>query len=248
MQDIDFLPAQYRKRQALRQRRPWRAIILASVGALVALMSAAQYYRFTSIHSELEAIRPQYELITQQNEQLAGLQSRLSTARATAELLTYLRHPWPRTQILNELLAPLPDHVTFTRVDITRRAAVGPTQRRRSRGERKAEEAKRASLPPASRDLEQFREETDRAPTVVTISGTTSHSAALHHYLGTLEESELFTNVELSAMESSEVDPGGSLRFSAELTVRPGYGQPGGMTGSHKSPTKDVRNSHENSD
>ncbi len=245
MQDIDFLPAQYRQRRISRRRQSWRLIVLCGTGALVLLLFAGQRYRLAVLQSELAAIGPQYELVSLQNEQLVQLQSQLSKARSTAELVTYLNHPWPRTRILEELLAPLPDEVTFTRVEITRQKASGPTRRQQTRGEREAEETENAALPPATRDLVQLRSETEDAPLLVTLAGTTGDSAALHRYLGALERSDMFTRVELSAMESAEVDSSETLRFSAELTVRPGYGQPGGPIGSDQQLVAQTRYAHE---
>jgi Tfp pilus assembly protein PilN len=234
MQDIDFLPVQYRQRRVARRRQSWRLVVLCGTVAVAGLLFAGQRYRLGTLKAELAAVDPQFELVSLQNEQLAQLQSQLAAVRSTAELVTYLRHPWPRTQVMEGLLAPLPDDVTFSRLEIARQQATGAMRPEQSRSEREAEQAKTASLPPATRDLMQFRRQTERAPLLVTLDGTTREIAALHRYLGVLERSAMFTRVELSAMQSAEVDAGQTLRFRVELTVRPGYGQPGGPIGSER--------------
>jgi len=246
MHDIDFLPAEYRQQHALRRRQPWRILAVGAVAAGVGLASLAQHWHRRSVEAELAAIQPQHDLAVLQNEQLAAMQSQLLTARASAELFTYLRHPWPRTQILAEVLAPLPAEVTLNRLAITRQASTErrPTQRR-SRAEQQAAESAEAALPAATRDLKRLRAEVDPAQTVVAISGETTDSAALHRYLGSLEKSDLFSKVELSDVETSEADPTRSLRFSTVLIVRPGHGQPGGPRGSDDKLAAHARGSHE---
>ena len=246
MHDIDFLPAEYRQQHALRRRQPWRIILVGVVAALVGLASVAQHYRRRSLEAELAAIQPQHDLAVGQNQQLAALQSQLLAARATAELFTYLRHPWPRTRILAEVLAPLPAEVTLNRLDIARQTPTGrgPAQRR-SRAEEQAEQAAKAALQPATRDLKRLREEADPAHTIVTVAGVTTDGAALHRYLGSLEKSDLFSKVELSDIETSEGDPTRSLKFSTVLIVRPGYGQPGGPKGSGEKLAAQTRGPHE---
>lgn len=246
MHEIDFLPAEYRQQHALRRRQPWRIIFMAGIGVLVAVAALVQNYVRRSIVADLAAIEAQHELVTRQSRQLADLQSQLLSARATAELITYLRYPWPRTRILAEVLGPLPEDLVIERLEIAhkRRSDQGPT-RQRSRTEEKAEEAKLASLPAATRDLTELRKESEPLQTVVTLTGATTDSAALHRYLGVLEKSNLFSKAELSDFESSTTDRSGSLQFTIVLIVRPGYGQPGGPAGPDNGLAAQTRGTHE---
>lgn len=229
MQDIDFLPPEFRQRHA-RHRHQTRRLALLGVGAAVlALAALGQQYRRQQARAELEMIEPVHAALVAQGRQLASLQAHLHSARATAELATYLRHPWPRTRILDEVLRPLPGELTLQRlaVDRTPPEVRGPAERR-SRSDEQAEEARRAAMPPATRDLNRLRGEADPARTVVSVEGVTRDSAALHRYLAALEKCEMFSKAELVDVESSPAQTG--LRFSLMLVVRPGYGQPGGPT------------------
>ena len=235
MQDIDFLPVQYRQKRVQRQSQPWRIVVAVAFAVLLGAAAFTQQGRKRQAEKRLEAILPQYELAVSQNRKLAELHARLNTARNAAELFTYLRHPWPRTQLLAALLAPLPEGITLEQLQITRQL---PQDRappeRYFRTENKAKDDELDKLPPATRDLIRLRDEFDKNPTLVLISGTTRESAAFHRYLGELGGASLFTKANLDSLESPENDPAGPLEFRATLVVRPGYGQPGGPTGPKK--------------
>jgi Tfp pilus assembly protein PilN len=244
MHEIDFLPAEYRQLHARRRGQPWRIIVVAGTAAVMGLALFAQDWWRVSIQRRLDVIRPQYELAVAQSKQLSSLQSQLRAARADAELYTYLRHPWPRTRILEEIMRPLPDEVVFSRVTIGRENADKAPSLRRSRSEQQAEEAQAAALPPASRDLKRLRQEVDPVRTVVNLGGTTTDSAALHRYLGILAKTDLFSKVELTDVEGVEADSTGTLRFNAMLAVRPAFGQPGGPTGPDMGRATHIRGDH----
>jgi len=232
MQDIDFLPAQYHRQHASRQSQPWRIVVVAVFIALLGGAVFGQYRLKRGAENELAAIAPQYDLAVAQNDRLRELQSRLKAKQDLAELYTYLRHPWPRTQLLAALVAPMPEEISFQQVQITRekREEEEPAERR-SRSEIKAEEEKDKLLPPAERDLKRLRQQYDKMQTVILLSGTTSESAALHRYLGALHANTLFSKVELDSIESVETSRGSQREFHATLIVRPGYGQPDGPDG-----------------
>jgi len=235
MQEIDFLPVQYRQKYARRQWQPWRVAVVAAFAVLLVAAVFSQRDRKRQAEKELAAIVPQYDLAVRQNRRLAEIWTQLDTARNTAELFTYLRHPWPRTQLLAALLAPLPEGISIEELRITRETPQGrAVPERRPRAENALEGEQLNALPPAVRDLTRLREEFDKTKTVVLISGTTRDTAALHRYLGELGGATLFSRAELDSLASAENQPAGTLQYRATLLVRPGYGQPGGPTGPEK--------------
>jgi hypothetical protein len=232
MQDIDFLPVRYRQKYVRRQSQPWRILVVAAFAVLLAAAVFNQRDHRRRAERELEAIMPQYARAVRQNRQLAETWTQLDTARNTAELFTYLRHPWPRTQLLAAALAPLPEGISIEGLRITEETPQGrAVPERRSRTESKTEEGGLDKLPPAARDLTRLREQCDKIKTVLLISGTTRDSAALHRYLGELGGTSLFGRADLNSLESAGNEPAGTLQYRATLVVRPGYGQPGGPTG-----------------
>ncbi|HUT09061.1 MAG TPA: hypothetical protein VMY42_01065 [Thermoguttaceae bacterium] len=243
MQDIDFLPAQYHRQHASRQSQPWRIVVVAAFVALLGGAIFAQYRLERGVEDELAAIAPQHDLAVAQNDRLTEFQSQLKAKHDTAALYTYLRHPWPRTQLLAALIAPLPDEIDFRQVQITRGEKpqeAEPTERR-SRSETKAEEEKDKLLPPAERDLKRLRQQYDKMQTLILLSGTASESAALHRYLGALGAGSLFAKVELDSIESVATGQSNQLEFHATLIVRPGYGQADGPSGPPKNALAQTR-------
>ncbi len=236
MQDVDFLPVRYRQRRLRRRWQPWRVVVVFVFVVLAATAALSQQGRKRRAEHELAAIGPQYEMAVSQNRRLTEIQTRLAAAREDAELLTYLRHPWPRTQLLAALLTPLPEEITLERLQITHelRQDHVPRQRYR-RSETGRQDGETEKLPPAACDLKRLREQFDEQKTFVLISGTASESAAVHRYLGDLGRSSLFIEADLESLESAEQDPTKRLQFDAALVVRPGYGQPGGPTDPQKS-------------
>ncbi len=232
MHDIDFLPIEYHQEHAKRQWKLWRALVVAAFGVILIVAAISQYRSHGRAQAELDAILSQHETAVAQSNELAEMQSELKAARTDAELFTSMRFPWPRSRILAALLAPLPEEVTFEKLDISERKS-GPRNpaKRLSKAERKAENEELEKLSPAEQDLGKLRGQLASCQTVVTISGTTSESAALHQYLGQLSRENLFWKATLSSIESDDNDPKGTMRFSATVVVRPGYGQPGGPEG-----------------
>jgi Tfp pilus assembly protein PilN len=240
MQDIDFLPVEYRQKHARRQTQPWRVVVVVVfVGLLVTATLALQGSR-RAAEKHLAAVQPQYDLTVAQSNTLGNTQTQLQLAHAKAELVTYLRHPWPKSQILSALLTPLPEEVTLRELQVFSERRVRPQgMESRSRAQLNSETDTQTNLSPAQLDLKDFREKFDNSQITVLLDGTTSDSAALHSYLGKLDAVKLFSNVELRSVES--VDAGsregaglkkwGTMQFQAAVTVRPGYGQPGGPEG-----------------
>jgi len=231
MHDIDFLPSEYHQNHTQRRWQTRRVFVVAILATMVAAAAFCQHQRRRRLEADLARCGPAYAAAVQTRDALSELQSRLQLAQASADLVTYLRHPWPRTQILAALLGPLPDEIAFEQLDIDRESATGPKPAESlSPADRKAKEKQEASLPPALRDLKRLREQYDSKRTIVTITGVTTDSAALHRYLGELGRQKLFSKAQLLSIETDSADTE-RISFSATLIVRPGYGQPGGPSG-----------------
>jgi hypothetical protein len=233
MHDIDFLPVEYRQKHARRQSQPWQAVVAIAIVSLVAAATLIQHYRRHSVQNELAVITPAYDAAVQQQNWLAEAQKRLKSAKACAELYTYLRHPWPRTQLLSALVTPLPETITLQQIQILREApaTASPTEIRPP-VDQKAEEERLKSLAPAQRDLAKLTGRLDPLQTVVVLTGTATEIAALHRYIGNLDATDIFDKAELDCFNSIDNSKSGAvLQFRAVLAVQPGYGQPGGPTG-----------------
>ena len=236
MNELDFLPIEYRRKYAERQSQPWQVVATVAIIALVAVAALVQNYRRRAAQNELAIITPAYDAATNQQIRLAEIQSRLKVAKAGAELYTYLHHPWPRSQLLAALVAPLPQEITLQQVQIVRQVSATPTPTAiQPPVDKKTEEDARKALPPAERDLMRLRDQFDPMQTVVILTGTATESALLHRYIGELDATDIFDKAELDCFNSLDSTKGGAaVQFRAVLLVQPGYGQPGGPTGPDK--------------
>lgn len=225
MQDIDFLPAEYFQRRVRRQARPWRIAVLTLFAALAAGAAAGQYLQRERLQAELDALLPAYQLAAAEQQRLAQMQAKLQAEEQIADLLAYVRHPWPKTQILRALLDGLPEQVVLEQLRIGRqqRQMHRPAEARPASAEQREDLSK---LPPAQRDLGALRQEYDTTEVYVRLDGYTSDSSALYGWLAALGKQRLLAKAELTAIETAQSNPN-LMRFGAVVVVAPGYGQPG---------------------
>jgi Tfp pilus assembly protein PilN len=228
MQDIDFLPADFKRRRTNRHGRSWRVAIGAAAIGLLMVVAVGQSHARRQIEERLALTEPERQLMDAQQSQLTELRRQLAETEAQAELLAYVGHPWPRTQLLAAALRSLPDSIVFQRISIAGASVAGQSVRRQ-RGDETEDDL--ATLEPALRDLRLLRAECDSAEVSVTLEGTTTDGIALHRYLDRLNDVPLLDKVELQSLESTGDDTVTRFRFEARLTVRPGYGQPNGPRG-----------------
>jgi hypothetical protein len=169
-----------------------------------------------------------------QADELAKLQQAFRQWNAEAELWTFLRHPWPKTQLLAAIVRPLTPGITLADLRVHRAESSANSApsilRDRQRNVQEGESGQVDTRTSAERDLETMRQRDDQASLIVTIQGTTRDIAELHGYLGQAGRSPLFSSVELTSIESQESLGLTSSKFTARAVVRPGYGQSHGPT------------------
>jgi hypothetical protein len=232
MVEIDFLPLEYHVRHARQQVKPWRIVVVILAVLLLAVAAITQFVQRRATQSELDAAVAVCEGAARQNAEWATFQTKLQTLRSEAELFTYLRHPWPRSQLLSAVVAPLPREISIYQMQVAGEApAEQPTADARPRADIKAEEEKLHKAPPAVRDGKRLHEEFDKERTFVRIAGVTTDAAALYRYLNVVSKDRLFSKVELRSIESVDTPQGPVMHFQAFLQVCPGYGQAGGPKG-----------------
>jgi hypothetical protein len=226
MKDLDFLPARYREKNAQRKTRAWRAAVLAMFSALLAAGSLGQLEFRRLIEAHLQTVRQQYDQVLHTGKELTALQAELRAARAEAELLTYLRRPWPRTQLLAAIAEPLSEPITLGKLTVLQEEPGGSPAPPQSGQTVQDQAAAEAAQPAAERTLKRLRAMFDEAPLTVTLEGVSRDSTALHVYIGKLAESEWFSAVELRSIDRSDDAQAATFRFIARLIVRPSHGRP----------------------
>lgn len=226
--DIDFLPEKYREENARRKEKGWRYVVIGVFSVLVLLAGSLQQTLRHNLAAELKLVGQQHESAETRMSRLTQLQKDQIHERRRAELVNYLNHPWPRTQILAAVVEPLPKSIRLSEIRLSHEAQQQPGARaERASSKLAAATTSAPAKDPVQQDLEQLRSEGENRATMVTLSGETTDLAALHFYLGKLGEHRLIAKAELRSLERSQRDAERSL-FRARLTIRAPYGAPDG--------------------
>jgi Tfp pilus assembly protein PilN len=230
MKNIDFLPVSYRERLRLKQARVWWGIVAATFGTAIAASACAQWSLARSLQYQLATAGTAATVASAQDKRYATLLTEVNQGSDLAALCVYLKHPWPRTQILASLVTPLPETVRLMDVRIRQEAPSGVAlaqQAPRKPGDGKTDSAK----PGPAADLSRLREENDQLVTVVEITGETSDADALHRYVAALGKSQLLHGARLKSFEAVEARDLATIRFELRAQVSPAYGVAGGPEG-----------------
>ena len=223
--DIDFLPATYRERGMQRRAYAWRVAVALTIGGFFAATSLWQHNHHARVRARLDAVEAQYAEAARRTADLAVVSAELTAEEKTAELLTFLRHRWPRSRVLAAILAPLPESIRLSDCHVgceTRQAARGATI-----ALPEGDEAPAAKPEQRANDLKRLLEETTRQEHFVSLSGKADDAATLHEYLARLQVDPLFARVELQSLEHQTADAPAdrSVRFAVRAVLCEGTGQ-----------------------
>jgi hypothetical protein len=228
MKTIDFLPDVYRQRTALAHARIWWGIVGLIFSVAIGSTAGAQFLLRRSIQRQIDELAPQFQQAQEQVQRLAKLQSENRRAGELAGLVTYLEQPWPRTQLVSEVVRPLPPEIRLTELVVTEEELARPSTEeaagpRRRRSQPEATTDKRS---PAVADLDALRKSHDHKRAVVEVTGTVADVAVLHKYVADLGRSPLVSRAMIKSLESAAtVVQEKPTRFTVRLQFKPSHGQ-----------------------
>ncbi len=227
MNRIDFLPPRYREARAARQSRWWGGVVIVAFGGLVGAAGVGQWLVQYRTRNDIQIAEIEYQAAKTAQQKLEQAQKQLRDTSQEAELLTFLRHPWPRTQILRRVTSSLPNEVMIERLRIGRddskpkeQLTVGVIKPVDSNTTKSA-----ATSSAVEKDLKQLRDECDTRRVIVELTGYTTDLTALHVYLNQLASESLFAQAELTSIQSVEKGTERRSQFTARLVLAPGHGQ-----------------------
>lgn len=221
---IDFLPLEYREATVKRSTNAWRVVVLIAFGSLFLFATYFQQKYRWRVEADLLQIEPIHASAQKLAATLTAEQARLPALESEAELFTYLRHPWPRTQCLHAILKQVPKPIRLTSLALRFEMPERPQEE----AAQSSKEAPVDKTPSPARDLKRLRSELDAGRWVISLEGTTTDLAELHIYLAALEGEKLFDEVDLISIETHSANDAAGARFAARIALIPGYGQPGG--------------------
>ena len=226
MKTIDFLPDIYRQRVALRQARIWWCLVVLLFGGTIGSAVTAQVWLRIGLKRQLAQLEKSFAESQTQVHELATLQSQIAKSAQEASLFTYLQHPWPRTQLLAQVVRTLPKSIRLTQIhvreeELPREAPQAGPQTRA------AAEQEAARLQPPEEDLAKLQQEMDHKQTVIELQGFTPEVSRLHEYVALLNAAPLVAAAHIKSLESDTDQTKLRTRFTLRLIVHPGYGQRG---------------------
>jgi hypothetical protein len=227
MKNIDFLPDIYRQRAALRRARVWWCIVVVLFGGTIGSSIAAQVWLRMSLKRQLAQVEGEFVASQAQVKELATLQAQIAKSAQEASLFTYLQHPWPRTQLLAQVVQPLPRSIRLTQIHI--REEDLPRETPQSGPVHRGQEPE-VKLQPPEEDLAKLQLESDFKQTVIELQGFTPEVSRLHEYVAALNASPLIAATHVKSLESDPDPQHLRTRFTLRLIVQPGYGQRGNET------------------
>jgi hypothetical protein len=229
MKSIDFLPDFYRQRESLRRARIWWAMVVVIFSSAIGASALAQAWLRHGLMQQFDSLAAEYASAQTQVQELSAIQTQVTRVGQEASLYTFLKNPWPRTQLLAEIVRPLPESIRLTKINILEEeqaktaVQVGPRNM-------KAEEEAAAKAGGPEKDLAKLQEEVGRRQTVIEIEGYTSDVPRLHAYVSDLSRSPLIAGASPKSLVSSGANQQARTGFTLRLMVRPGYCQRGGDT------------------
>ena len=224
MNSIDFLPEKYRNVQSVYHTRVWRVVLALTFGGIVLSAVVFQLVQFYRVQHELAQIRDKRDSAEAIRIQLKNLQKEAAELKKSAELVTYLRHPWPRSQLLARCTDRLTEGIQLTELAVSLENKANPTVA----AKRQRPNLGGATVTVNVDELKVLRERFDHRQTVIEITGTTHNPTQIYVYLSRLDDDPLFEKTSLSSVASQQAALGTGNSFQIRLRVIPGYGQPGG--------------------
>ena len=232
MHDIDFLPPKYRDLSARRKIKFSRVFVVGAIILTIVGAAVMQHHTHARLVAEIESVEPLHATAELFSRDLKATRAQLKTENKVANLITYMQHPWPKTQLLAAIVQPLPDalsleQITVTQQTIEKKTSATESMRRKRKPRARAKTNDADKLAPAERDLKHLRATSESSQTVVIVTGRTRDRAELYYYLARLGESDLIAKAELKSVEAAHDRPAArSLRGRGTIPTALGRNEP----------------------
>lgn len=223
---IDFLPDIYRQREALRHARLWWGMVVVIFAGALGSSAVAQALLRHRLQQQLDSLAGEYAAAQAQVQELSALQAQILRAGHEASLYTFLENPWPRTQLLAQVVGPLPDGIQLTQVHLADAESAKTAIQAGPRNTKAEEEAATKASPP-ERDLARLAADDDRRQTTIEIDGHTADVPRLHEYVHDISRSPLVAGAAIKSLEAATAHHAGKTRFTLRLLIKPSYCQRG---------------------
>src|SRR4051794_12227749 len=120
MKSIDFLPKQYHEQAAKRKSKVWRYMVFGLFGSFILATAGAQFAWQLEAKRHSGQLDQMYNDAQTRRQASEALKVEYANDRQEAEFHTYLKSPWPRTQLLSEVASALSPAIRLSEIRIVR--------------------------------------------------------------------------------------------------------------------------------
>ncbi|MBA2114974.1 hypothetical protein [Bremerella alba] len=217
--EIEFLPKKYREKQKSHNFQVSRLLLIV---VIVAGMSSVLLYQLASLHSvkrQVAALDDQHEKVVQLMQEVDQRRGEVVVKRHHAKLLTFLDHPFPKSQIIAAIANPLPTEIAITRVQVTVEQVASTNAKPPSEKGKKAPQGH-----PMELDLKQLIDEVKAHRCTVEVEGTTDDTSCLYTFLASLHQAEIIESAKIESIDPHQKTDGSEFsNFTAHVKVKRGY-------------------------
>lgn len=217
--EIEFLPKNFREKRKSHNFQVSRLLLIV---VIVAGMSAVLLYQLAALHSvnrQVAALDEQHNKVMQLMQEVERRRGEVVVKRHHAKLLTFLDHPYPKSQIIAAIANPLPSEITITRLEVTVEQLANNNAKPPSEKGKKAPQGHSMEL-----DLKQLIEEVKTRRCTVEVEGTTDDTSCLYTFLASLHQAEIIESAKIESIDPHQKTDGSEFsNFTAHVKVKRGY-------------------------
>ncbi|QDU75068.1 hypothetical protein Pan97_20890 [Bremerella volcania] len=217
--EIEFLPKKYREKRKSHNFQISRLLLIVGI---VAGMSAVLLYQLASLHSvnlQVAALDQQHEKVMQLMQEVDRRRNEVAVKRHHAKLLTFLDHPYPKSQVIAAIANPLPTEITITRLQVTVEQIAAANAKPASE--------KGKAVPkghPMELDLKVLIDEAKSRRCTVEVEGTTDDTSCLYTFLASLHQAEIIESAKIESIDPQQKTDGSEFsHFTAHVKIKRAY-------------------------
>jgi len=217
--EIEFLPKKYREKRKSHNFQVSRMLLVV---VIVAGMSAVLLYQLAKLHAvnqQVAALDEPHARVMQLMQEVERRRAEVAVKRHHAKLLTFLDHPYPKSQVISAIASPLPSEITITRLQVTVEQTVGANNKPPSEKGKKAPKGH-----PMELDLKQLVDEAKSRRYTVEVEGTTDDTSCLYTFLASLHQAEIIESAKIESIDPHQKSDGSEFsNFTAHVKIKRGY-------------------------
>lgn len=231
MKNIEFLPPEYRHKQAIHRARIWWVTIALLFGTGIGLATVTQFGLRYQLQRQLTQFDNEYQSAMVHRAELEGTQKRLLEAEHEANLYASLQQPWRKSQVLAALLNSLPPKIRLREIQSSAETNANAPAITAVAASATVDTTAPAPTNSFLVDFQALQSLSENNPLQYILQGNAPSPEELHFFVAQLDQQRLISDVELQSVESITLPSGETVtQFQIRIKVRPGLGQPGGPT------------------